>query len=110
MSRVIIDTSKIKDWDTFHNVFARAFGFPEFYGRNMNAWIDCMTSLDEPEAGMSNVHAPPGGVVVMELSDATDLALRQPELFEAIVDCAAFVNYRKLEVGENAVIALSYYR
>jgi RNAse (barnase) inhibitor barstar len=22
------------------------FGFPDFYGRNMDAWIDCMTDID----------------------------------------------------------------
>ncbi|MDZ4753789.1 MAG: barstar family protein [Phycisphaerae bacterium] len=31
--------------------FAETFGFPGFYGRNMNAWNDCMTFLDGPDAG-----------------------------------------------------------
>ena len=38
MKRIHIDTARIKDWDSFHNVFAEAFGFPGFYGRNMDAW------------------------------------------------------------------------
>ena len=41
---VRIDGDRIVDWDTFHNVFTEAFGFPGFYGRNMNAWIDCLTN------------------------------------------------------------------
>ena len=31
------------DWESFHTVSAEVFGFPEFYGRNMNAWIDCLS-------------------------------------------------------------------
>ncbi len=58
---VTVPVSEIKDWDTFHTVFAHVFGFPDYYGRNMNAWIDCMTYLDDtancqsllPKAGSS---------------------------------------------------------
>ena len=54
MTRVAIDTRRVIDWDSFHNEFAEVFGFPRFYGRNMNAWIDCMTYLDDPESGMTH--------------------------------------------------------
>jgi hypothetical protein len=40
---VRIDTRLITDWASFHDVFARSFGFPDYYGRNMDAWNDCMT-------------------------------------------------------------------
>ena len=47
---VQIDGSAISDWNSFHDIFAAAFGFPAFYGRNMNAWIDCMTwTIQRPE-------------------------------------------------------------
>ena len=35
---VKIPTEQITDWETFHTVFAEILGFPDFYGRNMNAW------------------------------------------------------------------------
>ena len=60
---IALDTGRITDRDTFHTVFAEAFGFPDFYGRNMNAWIDCITCLDDPDAGMTTVHALPRGMV-----------------------------------------------
>lgn len=44
-----IDTHLIKDWKSFHDVFSETFGFPKFYGRNIDAWNDCMSSLDAPE-------------------------------------------------------------
>ena len=106
---VRIDTARIVDWSSFHDVFADALGFPAFFGRNMDAWIDCLTSLDDPEAGMTNVHAPPGGVVTLVLDGAADFALRCREQYEALVECAAFVNGRRIERGEPSVLALAFH-
>jgi hypothetical protein len=91
-------------------VFAEAFGFPAFYGRNMNAWIDCMTSLDDPAAGMSKVHAQPGGVLVLALDEVKEFAARCPEQYDAVVECSAFVNWRRIERGAPPVLALSFYK
>lgn len=110
MTVVNVDTRRICDWDTFHDVFAEAFGFPGFYGRNMNAWIDCLTSLDEPADGMTTVHAPPGGVVTLDLEHVEDFARRCPEQYAAVVECAAFVNWRRIEVGDPPVLALSFWK
>ncbi len=107
---VEIDTAKIVDWDSFHDLLANRLGFPDFYGRNMAAWIDCLSSVDSPEDGMTSVHALPEGVLVLALSDATDLAARCPDIYDAIVECSAFVNHRRLEVGERPVLALSFWR
>ena len=57
---IIIDRSLIVDKVSFHQVFAAAFGFPEFYGRKVAAWIDCMSSLDE---AFCAVQVEPGQVV-----------------------------------------------
>lgn len=51
-----IDANDITDVESFHTVFATAFGFPSFYGRNMDAWIDCLTCFDDSESGMTEVH------------------------------------------------------
>jgi hypothetical protein len=110
MTLVKLDTRRIRDWDTFHGVFAEAFGFPDFYGRNMDAWNDCMSYLDDPAAGMSKVHAPSGGVVVLELEHVADFARRCPEQYAAIIECSAFVNWRRIERGGAAVLALSFYK
>jgi len=105
-----LDTRRITDWGTFHDVFAEAFGFPDFYGRNMNAWIDCMTYLDQPAAAMSAVHAPAGNVLVLQLDHVNEFAAHCPEQYAAVVECSAFVNWRRLEMGSTAVLALSFYK
>ena len=74
-AKVWPDCNNIRDWDSFHEEFARVYGFPDFYGRNMNAWIDCLTSLDAPEDGISSVHCEPGSVVTLELAN---VGFREP--------------------------------
>ncbi len=105
---VKIDASQIKSWDDFHSYFAKVLGFPDFYGRNMNAWIDCMTSIDLPDDGLSTVHAPLGGFVVLQLEHVDEFARNQREIYDALIECAAFVNWRRIELGEEAVLSLSF--
>jgi hypothetical protein len=106
--RVRLDLSEVDDWDSFFDLFAEKLGFPEFVGRNMNAWTDCMTNLDSPEAGLTSVHVARGQVLVLELEGLPAFQRRCPEQYAALIECAAFVNWRRLEKGEPAVLTLSF--
>lgn len=108
MVRVKIDGSHILDWETFHSVSSKAFGFPEFYGRNMNAWIDCLTYLDEPTEGMTSIQIEKGSFCVIELINAKDLKSTCPEIFNALIESTAFINYRNIEMGGNPQLMLSF--
>jgi hypothetical protein len=108
-SKVKIDLREIIDWPSFHAVFKRVMGFPDFYGANMDAWIDCMTSVDAPDEGMSAIYAPLNGILVLALESVPDFKKRCPEIFDALVGCAAFVNWRRLEMGDSPVLSLSYH-
>ena len=81
-----IDANKIVDAESFHSEFASAFGFPAFYGRNMDAWIDCLSCLDDPAAAMSAVHVSPGLALALVVDNAEHLKVRCPELFRALVE------------------------
>ena len=107
-AKASVDCSKILDWKSFHDEFAAVFGFPDFYGRNMNAWIDCMTSLDEPDHGMTRIHPAKGCVLTMQLENVAPFREQHPDLYAAIIECAALVNWRRIEVGEPAVLAISF--
>ena len=63
----------IKDWDSFHIEFARVFGFPNFYGCNMNAWYDCLSSLGEPDDGMTSIHCEEGKTMTLQLKKRKNL-------------------------------------
>src|SRR4051812_24338391 len=89
MQTVIIPVEKIADWPSFHDVFQRLFGFPDFYGRNMNAWIDCMTSVDNASDGMTAVTVQAGEILVLRIDGAFDFRRRCPEQYDALVECIA---------------------
>lgn len=107
MPVVNIAVSQISDWDTFHDVFSTTLGFPEFYGRNMSAWIDCLTYRDE-EDGMASVTVELGDVLTLQLDEGSAFATRCPDQYGAMMEAAAFVNWRRIESGSRPIIALSF--
>jgi RNAse (barnase) inhibitor barstar len=108
MKIVKIDCSKITGWKIFHQVFKDRFGFPDFYGENMNAWIDCMSNLDE-DTGMTNIRLEKGQILTLQLDNVKEFSKEFPELYAAIIECSSFVNYRRIEQGDNPILALSFF-
>jgi RNAse (barnase) inhibitor barstar len=106
MARVILPTAGISDFDSFHAVCERTLGFPGFYGRNMNAWIDCMTCVDDPAAGMTSVTVAKGEQLTLEIPGSMALKERAPDVFDALVECTAAVNERFVQDGDQPIIAL----
>jgi RNAse (barnase) inhibitor barstar len=107
---VEVPTHRIVDWDTFHDVFSEVLGFPSFYGRNMDAWIDCLTHVDDDPPDLTTVSVAAGDVLTLQLVDVDDFAERCPEQYAAVVECSAFVNWRRIEIGQPPVLALSFRR
>jgi len=103
---VTIPVDEITDWPTFHEVFKKAMGFSHFYGRNMDAWIDCMTSVDTPADGLSSVTVAPGEILILRIDDPFGFRRRCPEQYDALLECSGFVNFRRTELGEAPVLAV----
>ena len=60
----------------------------------MNAWIDCVDELsDKP--------------TLIEITKGHLLKEQAPELLEAILECSAFVNFRKVEQGDQPTLMVS---
>jgi hypothetical protein len=106
MATTRLNTKAISDWQSFHEESRRAFGFPDFYGMNMNAWIDCLTHLNDGD-GMSRFHLAKGETLEVEVSDADDFRSRLPEIFDALVDCSSVVNDRNEAAGKSPVLLLN---
>lgn len=111
MPIVQIPVERIHDWDSFHDVFSEVLGFPSFYGRNVSAWVDCLTDADRPETGMlaREVCAGPGDVLTIQIDGVDDFAERCPWQFKTLVHAVAFVNHRRIAVGDRPILALSYF-
>jgi RNAse (barnase) inhibitor barstar len=105
MPVVDIALSGISDWETFHTTFAATLGFPDFYGRNLNAWVDCLRYEDD---GMSAFPIEAGDVLTIQLQGCKDFRDRCPEIYDALIDSAAFVNWSRIQQGERPILAISY--
>ncbi len=82
MKNIVIRGSEIVDWTSFHDVFSASLGFPDFYGKNMNAWIDCLTDLSDDES------------LLIQTTDSCEFKKRCPEIFDALIECSQLVNQR----------------
>lgn len=85
--------SEIDSWEDFHEASRTAFGFPDFYGMNNNAWIDCLSYLDDGD-GMSTIVLGRDEVLDVLLEGYDDFAEKHPEMALAITRLFAFVNQR----------------
>lgn len=103
--KACFDGARINGWDAFHGQSAAVFGFPDFYGRNLNAWIDCLTYVREGD-GMSRFQLGPEVPLVIEVTNSQVFRESLPEIFAAFIDCVAFVNQRQNEAGEKPAVQL----
>jgi RNAse (barnase) inhibitor barstar len=103
---VVIPVQEIVDWTTFHEVFARLLRFPDYYGRNANAFIDCLGDLAR------GLDVPPllseGETLTIDLGDISRFRGRCPEQFAAIVDWIGWVNEQCLDEERPARLILAF--
>lgn len=88
-----IDGNALTDWKAFHKVFKETLNFPEYYGNNMDAWIESMAEIKES--------------LLISITDSETLKENQEEIYFTILECAALVNSIKLDEGDESVIAVS---
>jgi RNAse (barnase) inhibitor barstar len=107
MKIVSINCDEINDWKGFHACFKKTFGFPDFYGENMNAWIDCMANLDEE---FSAIQIEEGDVLTLIMENVTPFKKRCPDIYDALIESSAFVNHRRMDMGQKPILVLSFYK
>lgn len=109
MKTVTIDSLEILNQSSFHSYFSDLFGFPDYYGKNMDAWIDCMTFLDDKESGMTGkIWVNKGELIVLKIEKAEELKKHAMGIYNDLIECSAFVNYRRIEAGESPLIILAF--
>ena len=99
-----IDFSGVDSQPQLHALLKTVFGFPDFYGANFHALVDCWSSLRSPEDGMSNfVLYDPSDTVTLRSRGLT--RLDRDSLF-VLVGALQDVNARELRNGFSSMMFL----
>lgn len=106
MAQVRLDGAAITDWSAFHAQCRDAFGFPDFYGNNMDAWIDCLSYLRDDD-GMTKFRLAPDEMLEIAIDGFAVLQQQAPEIAEALADCVEFINDRYADYGEKPALKLA---
>lgn len=104
MASVQLDGLRMLDWPSFHTESQAKFGFPEFYGRNMDAWVDCLSGVRDD--GMSSFALAPEESLLIEVLHSEALRSRAPDILEALQECTEAVNESYAEDEETPPLRL----
>jgi hypothetical protein len=96
----------ITDWDSFHDQCITVFGFPDFYGRNLNAWVDCLSYLRDDE-GMCKFVLKENDVLTIEVLHSEKLRQAAPDILDELQMLVAMINERCEDYEEAATLKLS---
>ncbi|MCW2256046.1 hypothetical protein M2263_002137 [Providencia alcalifaciens] len=98
-----IDFNNIKNVDDFHMTMKILFGFPDFYGKNFSAFIDCLSSLRLPEDGMTSIHIKNDECILLEIFNINSIP---DDLLHDFLLSIQEINRRCAIFGEEASILL----
>ncbi len=105
MASVVLDGRELLTPAGFHQAFRAALGFPDFYGNNMDAWIDCMSGLREGD-GMTRITLEATEQLEIIVKNAGILRKSAPAMLESLQQCVAEVNLRCQESGQANMLLL----
>ena len=99
MATVQFDGAAITGWEAFHAQSQQVFGFPDFYGRTMDAWIDCLSYLRDDD-GMSRIRLARDEVLQIDILHAAAWRAAHPDMLDEVLYCIAGINERYADYGE----------
>ncbi|MBC7413474.1 MAG: barstar family protein [Herminiimonas sp.] len=106
MATVTLDGAAITGWTAFHALSKAAFGFPDFYGNTMDAWIDCLSYLRDDD-GMAAIRLKPDELLQIDILHADAWRAAQPDILDEVLYCIAGVNERYEDYGEKPALKVN---
>lgn len=105
MATVRLNGTTISDPASFHAQCKTAFGFPDFYGHTMDAWVDCLSYLRDDD-GMCRFKLGPDEILRIEIDNAAAMRAKAPDLLEELAFCVEGINERYADYGEKPALEL----
>lgn len=101
--KLVLNFSQVNDLESMHLLLKEKFGFPDFYGKNVNALIDCWTSLRYPEHEMTKVSLSPEEILELKI---VSLPMDSFIVLNHFLIAVQSVNQRYLDRGSKPVLSL----
>lgn len=102
--KISVDFRQVNTLDEMHEALMKVFHFPDFYGKNVNALIDCWSSLRYPEDEMVGVTIDKDESLLLEVKAMSRL---NPIMMNHFVNAVEGVNERFIEeIGQEPLIIL----
>lgn len=105
MATVKLDGATIHNWNDFHAQCRQAFAFPDFYGDNLDAWMDCLSYLRDDD-GMTRFVLKDKEVLTIEVLHSQQLRKQVPDMIEELTFCIAVLNESYTDLGEQEALRL----
>lgn len=105
MATIQLDGRHMTDWSSFHTESQAKFGFPDFYGRNMDAWVDCLSGVRDGD-GMSSIVLETDETLDIEILHSDTFRAKSPHILAVVQDCLDAVNERFVEEGQPPALRL----
>ena len=101
---VSLDLGSVNDVASLHEELKKVFGFPEFYGGNYRALVDCLISLRFPQDGMSKIvlDSPEDALEI----EVRGLASRSDDVIRVLLSSVEAVNQGEVASGLSPSIVL----
>lgn len=105
IKKIKIDFSVIGSISQLHEELQKKFGFPSFYGKNIYALIDCLSSLRYPEDQMSEIVLDHKDDIL--LLEIIDLSKKDEVIINNFLIAIETVNRRMITKNQTCMIYLS---
>jgi RNAse (barnase) inhibitor barstar len=103
--QVILNGRQLTTWEEFHDECATTFGFPAFYGRNRDAWIDCLTDID---GGLTKAECQTEADLLISIENSSTWVTQAPAMVTEFVQLVQDVNMRFKEAGLAKKVAVVF--
>ncbi len=101
MKELTIDIGEIKQIGELHDILKETFGFPHFYGKNVHALIDCLSSLRYPEDEMTKITLDIDESLYFKLENTSKSS---KEVIIELLTAISNVNRRQINIGNTPSI------
>ena len=101
--KVVLDLSGVRNFDDFYKRISDLFGFPDFFGKNVHALIDCLFNLRYPDSRMTGFNISDSEYLIVEVFGFSGLP---QEIMETLAYAIEFANFKLICKNQLPAMAL----